>query len=348
MVAITAPARAQVGAGHVQGFVRTVDFAPAAGASVTVRGSTAAQGTTSSTGHFSLGADVTARTGAVVTVTLDGYHRAEVPVPASGDVGTILLIPRTWRIATGAHAGTEVEIDLAGATRPVCAGCDAFYGSVRGDQNSRLPPGIPSWPPRAFPLDVAFDRENGSQITAADSTAFWGIARSLESAFGLRLFRAAELRRVLAEIRDDGPGSLLVTVDPQLPGIGWGSYGGQSGDILAATVHFRSAFTFRSPGAREVVAHEMFHALGFGHTCAWRSLVADPLRCRTQQADSPTPEDVAHAQLLWRIRQLEREARISNTVEAALRGTGLRRRSAAPVESTQRNPASHHAQHRDG
>lgn len=271
-----------------------------------------------------------------MTVSLDGYHPAEVPLPASGDVGTILLVPRTWRIVTGVHAGSEVEVDLAGATRPVCAGCDAFYGRVRGDENSRLPPGIPSWPPRAFPLDVAFDRENGARITAADSIAFWGIARSLENAFGLRLFRPAELRRVLAEIRDDGPGSLLVTVDPQLPGIGWGSYGGQSGDILAGTVHFRSTFTFRGPGADEVVAHEIFHALGFGHTCAWRSLVADPRRCRTQQTDTPTPQDVAHAQLLWRIRQLEREARISNTVEAALRGAGVRRRSAAPVESMQR------------
>lgn len=316
--------------------MRTVDFAPIGGAVVAVRGNATARGSISSTGHFSVGVEAMAAPEAVVTVTLDGYHPAEVPVPPSGEVGTILLVPRIWRIVTGAHAGTEVEVDLAGATRPVCAGCDAFYGSVRGDRNSRLPPGIPTWPPRAFPLDVAFDRENGSRITAADSIAFWEIARSLESAFGLRLFRPAELRRVLAEIHDDGPGSLLVTVDPQLPGIGWGSYGGQSGDILAGTVHFRSAFTFRGPGAREVVAHEIFHALGFGHTCAWRSLVADPRRCRGQQTDTPSAEDVAHAQLLWRIRQLEREARVSNTVEAALRGGRRRRSSAAPVEAAQR------------
>ena len=316
--------------------MRTVDFAPAAGAAVTVNGTRGMSGRVAADGRFSLRSDGPADTGATVTVALSGYHPAVYPLPASGDLGTLLLIPRVWRIAAGTHAGSEVPIDLPGAARPVCAGCDAFYGSVQGDDRSRLPPGIPSWPPRAFPLDVAFDRENSARITSADSIAFWTIARSLESAFGLRLFHAADLETVIAEIHDEGRGSMLVTVDPQLPGIGWGSYGGQSGDILASTVHFRSTFTFRAPGAAEVVGHEIFHALGFGHTCAWRSIVADPRRCRTQQADSPTPEDVAHAQLLWRIRELERGARISETVEAALRGMGLRRRSAAPVETTQR------------
>ena len=244
---------------------------------------------------------------------------------AGDNVGTILLVPHTWRIATGEHAGQEVRIDLPGATGLSCSGCDAFYGRSLGDERSVVSPGIPTWPPTAFPLDVAFDRDNGARISAADSTSFWRVVRSLEDRFGLRLFRAAALEVVLQNVANDGPGSLLVMVDARLPSIGWGSSVAQSGDILAGSVRFRSARMFDGAGSTEVVAHEVFHALGFGHTCAWRSVVADPARCRSLRSTLPTPEDVAHAQLLWRIRNLEREARVWNTVDAALLGLGYRR-----------------------
>jgi hypothetical protein len=183
---------------------------------------------------------------------------------------------------------------------------------------SMPPPGIPTWPPSSFPLEVAFDRENGALVSARDSVAFWQIVRTMEEHFGLRLFRPAPLPQVLANVANDGPGSLLVLIDPRLLSTGWGSSVSQSGDILAGAVHFRHARTFSSADGASIVTHEIFHALGFGHTCRWRSVVADVKRCRGNQAPAPTASDVAHAQLLWRIRELERGARISTTVAAAL------------------------------
>src|SRR5690606_4994445 len=129
-----------------------------------------------------------------VSITHPGYHTAELPVPPGGvELGTVLLVPRRWRVVTGEHAGTEVPIDLAGATGGGCRGCGAFYGTVLGDEESELSPGIPTWPPTAFPLQVAFDRENGGRISGADSATFWVAVRSLEDSFGLRLFHPSPL-----------------------------------------------------------------------------------------------------------------------------------------------------------
>lgn len=289
-----------------------------------------------SDGRFSITTSGPAGAGAEVVISLEGYHTAALsPGRSSGQLGPIFLIPERWEIRTGVHAGKVVQVDLVGATREECRGCGSFYREVLGAAHSTLPPGIPTWPPTAFPLEVAFDRENGGRISARDSASFWRIARSVEEHFGLRLFRPAPLSVVLANVANDGPGSLLVLVDPKLPNVGWGSSVAQSGDILAGAVHFRSAYTFVGAGASEVVAHEIFHALGFGHTCAWRSIVADAGRCRTRQAPAPTAADVAHAQLLWRIRDLEREARVSNTIAAAL--LGLRTAGPAPQMSASRS-----------
>jgi hypothetical protein len=303
------------------GYVRTVDFVTAEGARVRWSGS-GRVASVAADGRFVLPVEPEeGGSGGELLVTLNGYYTAAHRVEGgTSHAGTVLLVPRRWRISTGAHAGTEVEVDLVGATGAGCRGCGGFYREVLGDERSALPPGIPTWPPTAFPLQVAFDRENGGRVSAADSASFWRVVHSLEEQFGLRLFRPASLATVLANVSNEGPGSLLVLIDPRLPSIGWGSSVAQSGDILAGAVHFRSAHTFSAGGASEVVAHEVFHALGFGHTCAWRSVVAEVTRCRTLQAPLPTAEDVAHAQLLWRIRDLEREARVWTTVEGSLRG----------------------------
>lgn len=339
LLGIVAAAPGRTDAGTLVGYVRTVDFATAAGATVQVPGSDAVA-YVDGDGLFRLVAPDGDFGTREAVVSLPGYHSATFTIPSSGDLGTLLLIPRRWRIASGAHSGKVVDIDLPGATGSGCTRCVAFYGDVLGDENSTLSPGIPTWPPTAFPLEVAFDRANGARISRADSASFWRVVWSMEEQFGPRLFRPAPLDAVLQNVANDGPGSLLVMVDPRLPSTGWGSSVAQSGDILAGAVHFRSGFTLMRGGASEVIAHEVFHALGFGHTCAWRSIVADVGRCRSRQADLPTPEDVAHAQLLWRIRNLEREARVWNTVDAALRSLGYRRSGTADVGGTHQNPAT--------
>ena len=62
-----------------------------------------------------------------------------------------------------------------------------------------------------------------------------------------------------------------------------------SGGVYDARVYFRSPATLHNP---RVVAHEMMHSLGFGHTTAWGSIMNPGPRAPL----SLTREDVAYAQ----------------------------------------------------
>ena len=56
-------------------------------------------------------------------------------------------------------------------------------------------------------------------------------------------------------------------------------------------------------GQSRVATHEMLHAIGFGHTGAWSSVMGRS----TSGVDAPTVEDVAYAQLYYAVSQLQRE-----------------------------------------
>ena len=56
-------------------------------------------------------------------------------------------------------------------------------------------------------------------------------------------------------------------------------------------------------GQSRVATHEMLHAIGFGHTGAWSSVMGPS----TIGVDAPTVEDVAYAQLYYAVSQLQRE-----------------------------------------
>ena len=95
----------------------------------------------------------------------------------------------------------------------------------------------------------------------------------------------------------DGRLGVEVVVDPRIPpaAVTWGAWG-PSGDLNDARVAVRSPADFRDAA---LVAHEMLHALGFGHAIEWRSVMT-----RTAAADvtSLTAQDVAYAQLIYRVR----------------------------------------------
>lgn len=236
----------------------------------------------------------------------------------------LVLVPRRWTIYAGTLAGTVVDVDLRGATAKACGSCSAFYRSVQGDSLPGPPPGIPTWPERAYPLRVAFDRIHGHRITPGDSVVFWRITRGLEEFLGRPLWRPARLEEVLEPVDEDPRGSVLIFVDPSLRSTGLGSSAAQGGDIMASAVHFQRASLWSEPSGTALVSHEMVHALGFGHTCSWRSVVADYDRCRGLSAPAPTPTDVAHIQLLWRIRAMERTLGVSTTISGALAGERVR------------------------
>ena len=55
-------------------------------------------------------------------------------------------------------------------------------------------------------------------------------------------------------------------------------------------------------GSQRVVTHELMHAIGFGHTTAWTSVMGPP-----EGVDRPTATDAAHAQLLLAVREAQHQ-----------------------------------------
>ena len=119
------------------------------------------------------------------------------------------------------------------------------------------------------------------------------ILRQMESDIGMRLFEPA----VLADGADPDDVIIVETRamarEDGLTMVTWSA----SGSLYDARVYLRSSATLRNP---HIVAHEMMHALGFGHTSAWGSVM-------NSGASAPsrlTLHDVAYAQLAMESRAL--------------------------------------------
>jgi hypothetical protein len=142
---------------------------------------------------------------------------------------------------------------------------------------------------------VAFDAAGRrSRVSPADSAAFWEIARGVERAVGDSLFHPA----TAADLQGDGNG-ILVKVDRAIDGSGltlisWT----ERGRAYDASVYLRTPALLRDP---RVVAHELVHALGFGHTGSWLSIMGPA----ADGVSLPTATDVAHMQLLLRVQELQ-------------------------------------------
>ncbi|HEX8905337.1 MAG TPA: hypothetical protein VF771_10870 [Longimicrobiaceae bacterium] len=231
----------------------------------------------------------------------------------------IILLPRAWTITAGTYAGETVEIDIARAFEKPCATCSGFYrrSPLRVDSARTI---VAEWPAERFPLRVAFDREwSGVNVSVRDSVVFWSQVQEMEDAFGADIFRPATFAE--AAPHDNGPNDvILVWFDPELKGlVGLGSaISNNAAEIEYGDLRLDRAALSSRDAVPGLVAHELMHTLGFGHTCAWRTVLADVRRCPELVAPVPTPEDVAYVQLAARVRALQRERRGRWALEAAL------------------------------
>lgn len=251
------------------------------------------------------------------------YYPALARIPlrhASTDQGFV-MVPRTWTIPAGRYAGRAVEIRPYRAATPVCDRCSVFW--VRAQAQGQDPVPYQGWPLSRFPLRVGFDREHSIPAgTAPDSGAFWRAVEEMEEAFGMDLFRPVRYTQTLAQgLDDDTPDDVvLVMIDTSLQVTGLTMILARRGNVDFAGVSLQRRREMRSEYAVELVAHEMMHALGFGHTCGWRSVVASQQQCPHLRASAPTPEDVAHAQVLYRVRELQRGGGYRWGLDAATAG----------------------------
>jgi hypothetical protein len=180
-----------------------------------------------------------------------------------------------FTIRGGTYAGQSVRLDPGLASRR----SSRFLRVSRQKGETRYV----GWNPSRLPAAVAFRR--GEEVSEADSTAFWSILRQMEADIGIRLFEPA----VVSAGSD--PDDVIIVEAKSLPHadgltmVTWTA----GGVLYDARVYLRSTSTLRNP---RIVAHEMMHALGFGHTSAWASIM-------NSGASAPsrlTLQDVAYAQ----------------------------------------------------
>jgi len=180
-----------------------------------------------------------------------------------------------WTIRAGSYTGTTVLLNRDAASRRG----SSFLRVSKLKYDDRFV----GWNPSRLPAAVAFAL--GSHINEADSMAFWSILRQMEADVGMRLFEPATLAK------DHDPYDVIVVdtknmvSDDGVTFVTWSN----NGALYDARVFFRSSGILRSS---RVVTHEMMHALGFGHTTAWTSVMSS----NASGPDRLTPLDVAYAQ----------------------------------------------------
>jgi hypothetical protein len=215
-----------------------------------------------------------------------------------------------YTIDAGTYSGTTIQVQRARALR-------------RGSGFWRVPPKtdgrLVGWNPSRFPLGVAF--RSGQGIEPEDSIAFWKILRGMEQDLGMHLFDPATISAT------DDPDDLIVvgmrsmTGDDGVTLVTWSN----DGSVYDARVFFRSREVFSDA---RVVQHEMMHALGFGHTSAWPSIMNVNREVRRL-----SPEDVAYAQIALQSRAESERVDMWDRIALA-----VERSSPAPVGHTGYEP----------
>jgi len=189
-----------------------------------------------------------------------------------------------WTIRAGRFANVWIPIQ-SGKALAGRGGSRFWRASSR-----RHPDRMVGWNPSRLPIPVALRRGSG-RISESDSASFWKILGAIESDLGMSVFRPATIGK------DDDPDDVIVVEVKPVGGadgvtlLTWT----EGGEVYDARVRLRHTGLL---GDSHVVTHEMMHALGFGHTTAWASIMSPG----TSRVDRLTSTDVAYAQYAFNSR----------------------------------------------
>lgn len=191
--------------------------------------------------------------------------------------------PVVVTIPTGSFANQQVTISLDKARAPSNDGV-GFYVTTGSYVN--------------FPVPVGFCRKASNMpITAQDSVYFWNNLKDLNSVFGRQLVTPANESDVCTT-NGNGVKGIRTIVDStvSIPSAGVDIWSGR--DFISSVIMFPNVDSFHMPPPWPdpfyfPVQHETIHALGFGHTCAWKTIM---YTCKTAENNSYiiTREDVAY------------------------------------------------------
>ena len=240
-------------------------------------------------------------------VDRDRYYTSRGHVVATRDTTIdVIMLPNVWTIRHGVYAGSTQRIDLAAAMATISDGSRSL------NTFTPWPTVLAAWSPAAYPIPIGFDTSGVAQWTAADSTLFWSVIAEIDSVVGQRLFRPADrgdfAPRGGIGLRLNKAGTPYlgsINVDYDHCGTARRVCTSLQGEVSFIPGFFYNGYSLspkdRDDERRHFIAHELIHALGFGHACAWASVMRlSDGACipETEIPTYPTMEDVAYVEFV--------------------------------------------------
>jgi hypothetical protein len=225
---------------------------------------------------------------------------AHLSADTAGVIARPFLVPEAVAVTSKTYGSVTVSFSTRAAFTPVCAdatnaNCNSFYPA------SWLLAAPHLWRETALPIPVAFNRGGSSaEITDSDSIALWANISQMQDALGRQLFTPATLSSLgTPDAQGYLTGAVLISIDNTLsPNAGYTNWSWDgTGFVFDAKTRVGSTGALASRG---LVTHELLHALGFHHTCAWPSVMGGygcPL------LNGATVQDAAAFTLAWTLRE---------------------------------------------
>lgn len=215
------------------------------------------------------------------------------------DPQLLVMVPLAWTFTEGTFAGQTVPVDLT----PALGEEPAFYTTTGQSLAAKVWQfQVQTVTADRLPLTLSVDRiASTSQVWDIDVERYWRRIAELEEVVGRDLFRPA-ISTAVADV--------VVTVRPGACGRATACANIVSGDPYlerGGQVFHQSVEQFRAD--RGIVAHELGHVLGMGHTCRWQSVMyLGPEECGDSGSPSllPTATDVAYIQVALAVNSLQK------------------------------------------
>lgn len=228
----------------------------------------------------------------------------------------IPLIPYSWTVEEKLFTGQRIAVNFEDLYRPSVSGDLSFF--VR--QPEYIPVSgqapwvyaIETWP-KEVDIPVAFNRTvSTGTISASDSATVMGFFKDLETYVPYR-FKA-----VNAVSLPPNTGFQIYLFNDA--GYGSGSYDANNGTIVVGYVSAHNRTVLLD---KRTMQHEIFHALGLGHTCGWKTLMSSGCSSNLQ-SQTPELQDIAYLELKNRIVEIQRRERTRWGIPHAWQGYRVR------------------------